>query len=411
FINSEKLSMGNLDYILDPGDMIDEANYTKMDMTLTNPEEGETINVRFEASLNTKDNTTYQKIDLEAGGEVSTGGVYFDKDKMLIQRADVDSPMVLHTLDKDEVESFKTLPAADRVSRLLSPQDHLPLDLALWQDEVKTYLSHFDALNEEDFIKEDESDVLHLNLEGEYAKEILKAYLELMEKDVNIYSFFNTSDDVSSLDLLDDLNPNTLELILDYTEDKTNFKMISTFDEGDVTFELEKVLSDKEAKIAYTYQDFDGTHFMISDQTLYESETEYDRLINYEAQTDDDEEKFTITTHNTINKDKHEADVEIIIYEDGREEAVGKFELVKEKNNKTTTIDMHGYIDESSFNFDIETTIVQSDKAQNTDTPNFIAGSGIETNSLDALYEVFEIEPSDLSITNKFMQIFSLVFF
>ncbi|NCC69942.1 MAG: hypothetical protein EOM14_17465, partial [Clostridia bacterium] len=202
---SNHIGSTQLNLLFDPGAQFDniKSNYTKSEVTLTNPEEGgDAIMLSMESVLDASSGDSSMAASVQSGSEVAqAGGIYFTGNTMLLRKADVEQPMIQHTLDPTVAESYKSLSAIERFNRVLSDTTKPKLSDEEWDAAIDAYLQTVTInAQETNYVSEQQSVTLAgteqdctattLTLSGEKAIVVARGLVSLIAQDTSFKSIF-----------------------------------------------------------------------------------------------------------------------------------------------------------------------------------------------------------------------------
>lgn len=202
---SESIGSMQLSMLLDPGAQLGEtqSNYTKSLVSLVDTADASnSMVISAESTLDASNGNSSMVTSVQVGNEVAqSGGVYFTGNSMLIKKANVEKPMIQHTLDPTVAASFKTLSATERFNRVLSDTTKIKLNDGDWGEVIDAFLQIVGAnAQETDYALETQAVTMAgetedctaatLALTGENAIAVTYGMVTLISQDTSLKSFF-----------------------------------------------------------------------------------------------------------------------------------------------------------------------------------------------------------------------------
>ena len=423
-------SIGSLQFSLlfDPGAQLDEtqSNYTKSLVSLVNTADASnSMAISVESTLDASSGDSSMVTSIQAGSEVAqSGGVYFTGNSMLIKKADVEKPMIQHTLDPTVAESFKTLASAERFSRLLSDTTKIKMNDDEWGTTIDAFLRNVGASAQEtNYASETQSVTMAgetedctattLTLTGENAVAIMRGLASLISRDPSFKSFFvsqylidSETYGVTGLDgVLRDLDALTVEernaMSLTFKNiqgERTSAVYLNAVTGQKTMTILFKFFKDgyvKENNISFS--GFDGSGVEMTEKNSSSGGDNYTGQVIYNNKSPGGvlQEHTEITTQSTITKSSYTTNAQFLYNraaagDMSAMEFNGSFNYSQQENSKGTTGTSTGTFttlsDGEYTTLNMSMSLEQVNSVLPINVPQFIPAAGISTNDQASLY-------------------------
>jgi len=428
---SERLSSARLDLLLSPAAQLDgsASNDTKATVTLTDPQDPDSnTTLSIESTLDTATGDASLVTSVQTGSEVAkSGGLYFTGDTMLIKRANVEKPMLLHSFDPAVAASYAGQAAPERFIRAFSDCSTPKMSDAEWGTAIDAYLQSVTALAQEtNYVSEPQAvsvagttqdcTATTLSLSGENAVSTVQGIVTLISKDpifkasfVSTYMIDGETYGVTGMDgVLRDLDALTPEsrAALAVTFKTLSGDKVSAMYISAVSGNQSMSLLLKFFKNGYVREDdlvftgFDGAGIKMTEQNISAGGDKYLGQLVYEdtapggvlnshlelsLDSTITEQSVTTTTQLKLTRaatpDMDALDISATLSyaqqktaQGNSGQASGSMTSVSEGETDTITIAM---------------TLEQSDTAPAIMPPQFIPAAGISTTDQSGLYSVF----------------------
>lgn len=426
---SERIRSARLHLLLAPGAPSggQQPGHTEFNITLFNPSEPEeAVSIVTQADHDPKTGNASMTVSFQGNGEtVNSGGIYFVDNYLLVQKADVERPLIRHEIDPAVAESYRSLPALERFMRLLSQPSAPKMSDSEWLSAINSYLKTLsDAAEQEDYTAEKQSatfagigescTAITLTLGGEDAADAVRGLAELLALDPSLKSLFvsqHMEDEgtpgVTGMDgLLRDLNAltpgerdemalivevllgeNASALSLDVqTGRKTASLLLRFFESGYA----------RQSEISFT--GFDGGGVRFSEMNSPQGGDVYTGLLVYEDLSPGGErcEYTEVTSENIITKDRYDADLEVWYHRAADDEDSDPFELgggyhySQRKSGQSIVGESSGFSNLMQYDeedtFEMSVTLHQEEGSFSVNPPQFMEETGIRTADPESLY-------------------------
>lgn len=455
---SEMLNSAQINLLFNPGAQLSDSqsNYTKSVTTLTNPaESSDSIIVSMESMLDTANGKAAMTAGIQSGSEVAqSGGIYFSDNTMLLKKADVEQPMIQHTIDASVAESFKELPAIERLKRILSDSSKPKLEEDQWSTAITDYLQTVTTSTEEANYAASEETVTMaatdisctastLSLSGATAFSVTRGLLALIAEDSSFKSYFNSQYYVSEEDLgvtgidgmLRDLDALSAEaqaaLTLSFKvlqgEKFSGMQVAAQTGEKAFTLDLMFYQDGYVKQNDIIFKSFDGSSIIMSEQNISEGGDKYAGKILYEDYAPGGvlQEHTDITTAGTITESSYTTTAQLVYKRAaaGDSSAIdisGTLDYSQEENSQGTNGSSTGAMtvtsEGESETINLSMTLEQLNSAKEITAPQFIATAGIATATQADLYaalgedidgEMFSLAPATMNTFLALILLFS----
>jgi hypothetical protein len=344
---------------------------------------------------------------------------------MLVEKANVESPMVLHTMNPQVAESYLGLPALQRFNRVLSDTNKPKKLDADWTAAIDTYLGQLgDIAKDPDYSAAPETvsyagvsmdgTATTLMLMGERGVSVARGLISLIGQDTTFKSMFNSvyqiGEDEMGVTGLDGMLRDIDALADDARESAIlTFKLVGadapvgiyvTLTAGDKTFLLDLAFYEdghlRDFDISFT--GFDGSSIAIQDKNVSNGGDQYTANFIYTVAGPGGalQENMTATVESTVTGSTYEARTQYAYAHEATDD-MDAFSINADLTYSQTTgsgtlnttaggtIDLVSPDETTSFSMDL--TSVQTDGAATVTPPEFLAGSGISTADQQGLYE------------------------
>lgn len=432
---SDQIASAQLTLLFSPEEQFsnEDSDYKRVTTDIINPEDGETISIITESIIDSTSGDSSMTVELQSGSETaSSSGIYFTGDQMLIQKSDPETPMIQHTIDSEVSNSYKGIPAIDRLNRVLTDDSEIKMNNENWSDAIDSYLAILNQnAQEEDYLLENntidvaemqkEVDQVTLTLTGENAVTATREFVLLLAKDPTLESYFvtlnytdseNEEYDVTGLEgVLRDLDALSSEeqtglnttFVVQMGSEVTSLRLTSTT--GSKTMEIlfkffeNGYINDDEI----IFKGFDGSAVTMTALNIEVGENQYAGTIFYETvgPGGDVQESSSILNDSSIVGDQYDSSVQLSYTNAsfGEEEPIeisGEFDFSQQKVNDEIAGTAEGAIDIISDGetntMNISVTLEQNNESHEVLPPMFIEGSGVSTSDRASLFTALENE-------------------
>ena len=439
---SGQISSASFNLLLSPGVQADNHlwGHTESGILITNASEPDkTSSVVTRADFDAKTGDTSMTISIKGGGEtVNTGGIYFFDHYLLVQKADVEEPMIRHKLDPSVANSYKSLPALERFMRLLSEPSKPKMSDSEWLSAIDAYLQTVSAIagdknyasekQDSTFAGIDEScTAITLTLSGQNAADTASGLVELISLDPSLKALFvshdKTDEDtygVTGMDgLLRDLGSLTPDEIdaMDLTfkillgDNSCGLYMNAAVGGKSASLLLRFFELGHARQIDMAFSGFDGGGVKLNEMNSSEGGDNYSGQIIYQDISPGGgvHEYAEMITKSTIAGDSYTAKLEIRynMASDGDADPVdvsGSYDYSQLTSGQSIVGESTGssVLDsgDGPNSFSVSVTINQGEGAASPSAPQFIEGSGISTSDPAALYAALSANLTQESYNN-----------
>ncbi len=425
---SKSVGSLNLSMLLDPGAQLDEtqSNCTKSSVSLVDTADASnSMVITVDSTLDASSGDSSMVTSIQVGNEVAqSGGVYFTGNSMLIKKANVEQPMIQHSLDPAVAASFRTITAAERFSRVLSDTTKIKMNDDEWGSAIDAFLQNVGSSAEEtNYATETQSvkmagetencTATTLTLKGESAIAVTRGLASLISMDPSFKSFFvsqylidSETYGVTGLEgVLRDLDALTVE---ERNAMSLTFKTIQG--ERTSAVYLNAVTGPKAMTILFkffkdgyvrenniSFSGFDGGGVKMTELNSSSGGDNYTGQVIYDNTSPGGvlQEHTEITTQSTITKSRYTTNAQFIYNRAaaGDMSAMdfnGTFNYSQQENSQgtsgTTTGSFTTLSDGEYTTFNMSMSMEQVNAVVPINVPQFIPAAGISTNDQASLY-------------------------
>lgn len=426
---SAKMRTISFDMLLNPRVQADNRlqGHTEFNILLTNDEEpNETASISSKSDVDKKTGDASMTISMKGGGEtVTTGGIYFFDQYLLVQKGDVEKPMIQYEMDPSVADSYQSLHALERFMRLLSEPTKPKMSESEWISAIDTYLETVSAKAEEEhYVSEEQNTtfagieetctVITLTLSGQNAADTVRGLVELISLDPTFKALFvshyQTDEDtygVTGMDgLLRDLDALTADEIdaMDLTfrtlqgDNSSGLYMNTAVGEKSASLLLRFFELDHARQVDMNFSGFEDGGVKLNEMNTPEGGDNYSGQMIYEDISPGGEtyESTKMMTKNTVAGDNYTAKLEFAynMAGDGEKDPLdisGNYDYSQIKSGQSITGELIGSSviknGDEPQSFGVSITTNQGEGTDAISVPQFIEGSGISTSDPTALYE------------------------
>ncbi len=423
------LSGVQIDAFINPGTgaASGNANYSNITARLTAESDGETTEavIATEAINNAQTGEASSVTTIDSGSETAvSSGIYFTENTVLIQKANVEQPMIQHTLNPAVAESYAGLTAAERFNRVLSDANAPKLSPDDWSAAIDGLLAVVaDNAQEADYTTSQMSGVYagveldctvdELMLIGDRGVDIVRELLSLIAKDSSFCAFFNTIHEINEEEYgLTGINGmlRDIDAMNDETRDYATTTIKATSADSPLSLRIDLKSGDRVFSFVMTfYEDgnvhkndllfygFDSSAVFFREANVSTGGDNYKATVSFEGFGPGHvlQESLTMTTDSTIQADAYDAKTSMTYTRASLDDmdAVtlsSDFMYAQTTSGGQTTGNSSGTL---SFSLDGETTSIamdvaveKSDENKDVTPPAFLAGSGVSTADQSGLY-------------------------
>ncbi|NLV85612.1 MAG: hypothetical protein GX025_00115 [Clostridiales bacterium] len=404
------------------------SGYTKSDVLISNASNpNETFSIIMEAAYDPQTTDSSMGISIGQNGEITgSGGIYFTDNHMIVKKADVDMPMIRHTIEPEVADSYRSLPALERFMRLLSEPLKPKISQGEWLYSIDSFLETvYAAAVEENFVLENQSSsfagidedcaAITLTLHGEAAVNAVGGLAELISKDpslkalfVSYYLIYEDTYGITGMDGLlrdlDSLSPEeisamtlTFKILLGSNSSALYFNAKAGEKSSSLLLRFFELGYASQMDIAFT--GFDGGGVKLSEMNAYEGGDNYSGLFVFEDISPGGlrHEYTEMTAKSVITEDSYTSKLDLIYsrapdMDSESIDLIGSYDYSHVKNGQSITGQSSGFstvnIGGDTNNFNISVTINQDEAGPPVSIPEFIEELGISTYEPASLYAV-----------------------
>ena len=423
---NDTISSAHFDILLNPGKQSgDMSTYSNTTLHLYN-DEGTDGTYTIEQINNIETGGASFVLDAQTSeGDLSQCALYFYDNLMLVNKANVESPLVLHSLNTQIADSYMGLSALERFNRVLNNTTVAKLSDDEWKAAVDTYIMLVtDTAKEPDYSTAEETATYAgmqmdctastLKLMGERGVTVVRELVSLIAQDTVLKSLFNSvymvgeeEYGVTGLDgVLRDIDA------LDFDARKAavmTFKLIEAdvpigiyivLTAGDKSFEMNLTFYEdgylRENDIIFT--GFDGSSAVMQDVNVSNGGDTYTESIVYKISGPDGylQENMIATIQSTITQSGYDAETQyaysrVATVDMDAMNITASFGYTQTNSSNGVDSTALGTIDvddgEAIESFNMEMTSTQSFSAIPVTPLEFLSTYGITTADQQGLYE------------------------
>lgn len=455
---SERLSSAQLNLLTNPGAQAadTQSNYTKSTITFTDPQDSQNnLAVSLESSLDSTTGDSSLVTSIQAGGETAkSGGLYFTGNTLLIKKADLEKPMIQHTLDPTVAASYKSLPAIERFMRVLSDTTQPKMNDADWEKAIDAYLQTVSSgAAESSYVSEQQAVALAgtsqdctsttLTLAGESATTIARGLVSLIAQDSSFKALFipqylvtEGTYGVTGLDGvlrdLDALTPDersamavTFKILQNDKSSALYLSAVTGQKSMSILFKFFEDGSVRENDIVFT--GFDGGGVKLTEQNASAGGENYAGQLVYEQTAPGGviQEHTEANTTSTISSDSYKTNAQfkytrVASGDSGAMDFSGTVDYTQQTIAQVTSGQATGTFisvsDGEAETLNLSMSLEQSNTAPPVTVPQFLPAAGISTTDEASLYATlaeglesaqFNLAPASIRVTAALLLVFS----
>ena len=421
----DMISSAPFDLLMNPSKQdIDTATYSTTTIRLSDGADSDTTYVVKENNNTETGDASFVLDTSTANGESTQCGVYFYDNILLVKKANVESPMVRHSLNPQVAGSYLGLPALGRFNRVLNDTTRPKQSETEWTAAVDTYLGQVgDIAKDPDYSVGDEGHVYAgvpmdctattLKLMGNRAVQVARGLAALISEDTTFRSLFNAADTVDKdepgvtglsgvlrdIDALDDDTRQAAILTFKLVEADVPIGINVTLTAGDQTFVLNLAFFEDgylhDFDMAFT--GMDGSAVYIKDVNVSAGRDQYtaDFLGAVSGPGGDQQVKMTATIQSVMTAGGYTAQTQYA-YSRAATEAMDALALnadlrYEQTDGEELTTTASGTLElisgDSATDYTLELHRAQSRGAVAVTPPEFLPSAGVSTADQLGLYK------------------------
>ncbi len=427
---SEQINSARFNLLMGTGLRSQEQRpgYTKSDIVISNASNpNETISITMEAAYDPQTTDSSMGIIIGQNGETTgSGGIYFYDNYMIVKKADIDKPMIRHTIEPDVADSYKSLPALERFMRLLSEPLKPKISEGEWLSSIDSFLEAvYASAAEENFVLESQNSnfagldedcaAITLTLSGEAAANTVRGLGELISKDPSLKAIFVSYhmiyEDVYGVTGMDgllrdldslsseEINAMSLTFKILLGDNSSALYISANAEEKSSSLLLRFFELGYASQMDINFTGFDGGGVKLSEINSYEGGDNYSGLFLFEDFSPGGmrQEYAEMRSESVITEDSYTSNLNLVYNRapDFDLESIdvnGSYDYSHVKSGQNiigqssglSTVNIGGDIN----NFNISVTINQDEAGHPVSAPEFIEGLGISTYEPASLYPV-----------------------
>lgn len=432
---SAQIGSAQLNILTTPGVQVgsEDSEYKKISTNISNPEEGENISIIMESINDSTTGDASMTMELQSGSETaSRGGIFFKGNNMLIQKADIEIPLIQYTMDENVSKSYAGISAIDRYNRVLIDASEVHMDSDEWGDAIDVYLESLEqSVEKEDYSlskKEidiadtrEEVDEVTLTLTGENATLVLKEYISLMAKDSSLASYFvspnHANEDATDYEITGfDGVLRDIDALSDEERSDMSVTFVAQTGSEVSSLSLSAMTGSKMMGLYFKfYEDgyirdheinfsgFDGSIVKMTELNVSVGEDQYSGSILYENAAPGGilQESSSVYSDSTITGDQYNSSIQLRYVNAGSTEGAssdisGELEYTQQKINDEITGTLEGAIylfaEGETTTMNISVQIEENNDVHEVSPPQFIEGSGISAYDQESLFMALDNE-------------------